>query len=76
MSTIRIESGKKNKMRPGDVLGALTAKGGLQGSNVGKINVFLFHTYVAVERRSVKKALEFLLKNPVKGRKMRARIVR
>ena len=76
MSTIRIESGKKNKMRPGDVLGALTAKGGLQGSQVGKINVFLFHTYVAVERAQVKKALEFLLKRPVKGKKMRAKIIR
>ena len=55
MSTIRIESGKKNKMRPGDVLGALTAKGGLQGSDVGKINGSYFTHMLLLKEEALKK---------------------
>ena len=56
MSTIRIEAGKKNKLRAGDILGALTVKGALEGKQVGKINIALFHAYVAVERKQVRKS--------------------
>ena len=76
MATIRIEAGKKNKLRAGDILGALTIKGGIEGRMVGKINISLFHAYVAVERKSVKRALDILTKKPVKGRRIKAKIVR
>ncbi|SDZ94894.1 ATP-dependent RNA helicase DbpA [Desulfuromusa kysingii] len=74
MVTLCIDGGRKNKMRPGDVLGALTGEGGILGSEVGKINVFNFHTYVAIRRGSAKEALAFLSRNKIKGRFYKVRI--
>jgi ATP-independent RNA helicase DbpA len=51
MMTLCISGGKKDKLRPGDVLGALTGDGGLTKDQVGKINVTEFQTYVALDRR-------------------------
>ena len=50
METLVIMGGKKDKLRPGDVLGALTGDAGLTKDQVGKINVTEFQTYVAIER--------------------------
>jgi ATP-independent RNA helicase DbpA len=52
MATLCIDGGKKAKMRPGDVLGALTGDIGLDGADIGKIAVHPAHVYVAV-RQSV-----------------------
>jgi len=68
MVTLCIDGGRKNKLRPGDVLGALTGEAGIPGSEVGKINVFDFHTYVAIRRNSAKLALARLRENKIKGR--------
>ncbi|MRV71896.1 ATP-dependent RNA helicase DbpA [Duganella sp. FT92W] len=51
MMTLCILAGKKDKLRPGDVLGALTGDGGLSKEQVGKISVQEFMTYVALDRR-------------------------
>ena len=74
MVTLCIDGGRKNKMRPGDILGALTGEAGIPGSEVGKINVFDFHTYVAVRRASAKLALERLSANKIKGRFFKVRM--
>ena len=68
MVTLSIDGGRKNKLRPGDVLGALTGEAGIPGNEVGKINVFNFHTYVAIRRGSAKAALACLSTNKIKGR--------
>ncbi len=68
MVCLCIEGGRKNKLRPGDILGALTGEAGIPGSEVGKINVFDFHTYAAIRRSSAKLALERLSTNKIKGR--------
>ena len=71
--TLEINAGKKQKLRPGDILGALTGDAGLQGSAVGKIKIFSSRSFVAVDRSSVKKALSGLLK--IKGRSFRVRAI-
>ena len=73
MSTLRLDVGRKGKLRPGDLLGALTKDAGLSGSAVGKIDVFDNHTLVAIERRRAEAALEYLQTGKVKGRKVKAR---
>jgi len=50
MVTLQIAGGSKEKIRAGDVLGALTKDQGLPGSAIGKIDVNDFSTYVAVQR--------------------------
>lgn len=74
MTTIQINGGRKNKLRPGDLLGALTAQGGVPGAAVGSIDLFDTYSYVAVRAAEAKKALRQLSDRPIKGRKYRARV--
>lgn len=76
MATLRIDGGKKQKVRPGDILGALTGKGGISGQAVGKINLFDFCAYVAVDKSVANDALKKLEKGKLKGRTFRVWRVR
>lgn len=74
--TLQIDAGKKNKLRPGDLLGALTGDAGLSGSQIGKINILDTFSYVAIEQDTLAKALRYFKKGKVKGRFVRARAIR
>ena len=74
MTTIQISGGRKNKLRPGDLLGALTAEGGVPGGVVGSIDLFDTYSYIAVRNAQVKEALRQLANRPIKGRRYRARV--
>jgi ATP-dependent RNA helicase DbpA len=67
MATIKLKKGKKQKVGPVNILGALTAKGGLNGKQVGKINVYDNWSYIAVESDTVKLALAKLEAGKLKG---------
>jgi ATP-dependent RNA helicase DbpA len=73
MVTLQILGGRKEKIRPGDVLGALTKDMGFDGTQIGKINVNEFSTYVAVDRRIAKDALRALNAGKVKGKTVKVR---
>ncbi|MEX0603072.1 MAG: ATP-dependent RNA helicase DbpA [Marinobacter sp.] len=73
--TLCIAGGRKDKVRPGDVLGALTGEAGLAGAAVGKIDLFEFQCYVAVNRDVAHKALKRLEEGKIKGKKFRVRMV-
>lgn len=75
MVTLCIDGGRKNKLRPGDLLGALTGEAGIPGSEVGKIDVFDFHTYVAIRRASAALALARLNAHKIKGRFFKIRLL-
>ncbi|HEX6834795.1 MAG TPA: DbpA RNA binding domain-containing protein, partial [Rudaea sp.] len=71
MSTLRIDGGRSDKLRPGDILGALTGDAGLPGDAIGKIDVFATRAYVAVTRGLADKALRRLRSGKIKGRSFR-----
>ena len=73
MVTLCIAGGRKDKVRPGDILGALTGDAGLPGSVVGKIDLFDFQCFVAIEKSVSALALKRLEQGRIKGRKMRVR---
>jgi ATP-independent RNA helicase DbpA len=73
MITLQVDGGKKQKLRPGDILGALTGDNGIAGKQVGKINIFDQHAYVAVHRDGAKAALKKLSEGKLKGRSFRVR---
>jgi ATP-independent RNA helicase DbpA len=75
MVTLQIDGGKKQKVRPGDILGALTGANGIAGSEVGKIQIFEQSAFVAVKRKAGDEALRKLLEGKLKGRSFRARRV-
>jgi len=75
MQTLQILGGRKEKIRPGDVLGALTKDLGFAGAQIGKINVNEFSTYVAVERGIAAEVLRRLSGAKVKGRSVKLRML-
>ena len=76
MVTLQIAGGRKEKIRPGDVLGALTGPdGGFKREQIGRISVTDFSTFVAVERAVAGEALRKLNAGKVKGRSVRVRFL-
>jgi ATP-independent RNA helicase DbpA len=75
MATLQITGGRKEKIRAGDVLGALTGDCGYSRDQVGKINVNDFSTYVAVDRAIAVEAAQKLSTGKVKGKSVRARVL-
>ncbi|QCR36363.1 ATP-dependent RNA helicase DbpA [Nissabacter sp. SGAir0207] len=76
MATLCIDGGRKAKIRPGDILGALTGDAGLTAAEVGKIDMFPIHAYVAIRRASVRRALSQLQQGKIKGKSCKARLLK
>ncbi len=75
MSTLCIDGGRQEKVRPGDILGALTGDAGIAGDAVGKIGIFATRSYVAIRRDQAATALKRLREGKIKGRKFRVRAI-
>lgn len=75
MQTLRILGGRKDKLRPGDLLGALTGVGGLTKDQVGRIDVFDENSYVAIERGAAARALRNLADAGIKGKRFRMNLL-
>ena len=75
MVTLQMLGGRKEKIRPGDVLGALTADAGYNREQIGKINVTEFTTFVAVQRNIALEAMQKLNAGKVKGRSVKVRLL-
>lgn len=76
MRTIFIGGGRKDKLRPGDILGALTGSAdvggaGFVGSDIGKIEIHERFAYVAVAENIAEGALIALAKGKIKGKRFR-----
>ncbi|MAS61804.1 MAG: ATP-dependent RNA helicase DbpA [Gammaproteobacteria bacterium] len=76
MVTLFVNGGRKDKVRAGDLLGALTAGRKIAGDQIGKITLFDKMAYVAVEQQVAKQALTVLTEGKIKGRKFRAKLLR
>ena len=75
MRTLQIVGGRKEKIRPGDVMGALAGECGLTREQVGKINVNEFSTYVAVLSELAQSVAVALGKGKIKGRSVKVRLL-
>lgn len=71
MKTLFISGGKKDKVRPGDILGAIVKEAGIEAKHVGNINVLNVFTYVAIEKEYFETVVNKLNNGKIKGRKFR-----
>ena len=71
MSTIYISGGRKDNIRPGDILGALTKEAGLKGEEVGKIHILEVNSYAAIANEQAGLAIERLNSGKIKGRRFK-----
>ena len=67
--TLVIEGGKKNKVRAGDILGALIKEANIDGKDIGKIDIYDTQSYVAIKKEVIKAAYGSLKKVRIKGKK-------
>jgi ATP-independent RNA helicase DbpA len=75
MATIQIAGGRRDKLRAGDLLGALTGEAGLAGDDVGRIDLRDQVTFVAVARHRAAAAAEALDQGRIKKRRFRATLL-
>lgn len=71
--TIIIAGGRKNKIRPGDILGTLTAEKAIDGSVIGRIDILDHNSFVAIDTAYAKQALAQLESRKIKGQKFKVR---
>ncbi len=76
MRSLRIDAGRTEKLRPGDILGALTGEAGLPATAIGKIDVFATRCYVAIGEREADRAFKAMQAGKIKGKKRRVAWVR
>ncbi len=69
--TLMIFGGRKDKLRPGDILGALTGEGGLQGADIGRIQILDNRAYVAITRSVARQVFKSLHLGKIKGKRFR-----
>ena len=65
---LHINAGKKTKMRPVDIVGALCQIEGISAEDIGIINVLDVSTFVEVLNNKGEKVLKVLQTMPIKGR--------
>ncbi|RUO33411.1 ATP-dependent RNA helicase DbpA [Aliidiomarina soli] len=75
MITLQINGGKKDKLRPGDIVGALTRDNALKMDDIGKIKLQANWGYIAVNRRIADRALQLINGDKIKGKRFRARVL-
>jgi len=77
METLRLAGGRKDKLRPGDILGALTGEaGGLSGTEIGKIEIHDRFSYVAVAKAATERAVKGLGAGRIKGKRFKVELVK
>lgn len=74
MVTLCLSAGRKDKIRPGDILGALTKDAGLAADMIGKIDITPLYSYVAIHHSQANQAFRHLQTGKLKGRKVSVKI--
>lgn len=69
--TVVIQGGRKDKLRPGDIVGALTKDLGIDNANIGKITITDRFTYVALASPIAGAAVVKIRNGKIKGRTFR-----
>jgi ATP-independent RNA helicase DbpA len=76
MVTVCLDAGRRDKIRPGDILGALTKDAGLPADAIGKIDIAAICSYVAIHKSQIDKAFQYLQNGKLKGRKVNVKKLR
>ena len=75
MRTLQIAGGRKEKIRAGDILGALTGEAGFDKAQIGKISLGEFSSYVAVSADIATLAMDALNAGRIKGKRVKVRLL-
>ena len=68
MVRLFINIGKRDRIKPGDILGAVAGESGMPGKLVGAIDMYDKYTFVEVPREYGREVLEGMKNAKIKGR--------
>ncbi|MCL2399088.1 MAG: DEAD/DEAH box helicase [Defluviitaleaceae bacterium] len=71
MSRLFINIGKKDKVRPNDIVGAITGEAGIPGRVIGHIDIYEDFTFVDVPKTLTNKILDRMAQSKIKGKKVK-----
>jgi len=74
MIRLHFNIGKKNKVYPGDLVGAIAGETGIPGKVIGNIDIHKFHSFVDIPGKYVPQVVSVMNNNSVKGRKVSAKV--
>lgn len=70
MVRLFINIGKKNRVTPKDIVGAIAGETGIKGKIIGTIDVFDKYTFVEVPKENAKDVLAIMKNSQIKGKKI------
>lgn len=76
LTTLHISGGRKDKISPRDIVGALIAEAGIKATEIGKIEIQDRHSFVAVPEQLAGVAVKKLNGAKIKGKKYKVSFVR
>ncbi len=68
--------GKKDRIKPGDIVGAITGECKIPGSDIGVIDMFDHFSYFEISETQVRRVLKGMKRNTIKGKKFMLSIAR
>jgi ATP-dependent RNA helicase DeaD len=76
MTRLMVNIGRKDYVRPGDIVGAIAGEANIPGNTIGSIDIFDKHTYVDVPREVANRVVDAMEGNTIKGRRVSIEIAR
>ncbi len=65
-----INIGRNKKIKPKDVVGAIAGETGVNGANIGDIDIYENYTFVDIPEQDAEEVLAIMNKNTIKGNKI------
>jgi len=76
MVRLFISIGHNERIRPGDIVGAIAGEAGIPGNVIGGIDIFDKFTYVDVPKREVNRIIERMDNNTIRGKRVTVEVAR
>ncbi|MDQ3392503.1 MAG: DEAD/DEAH box helicase [Bacteroidota bacterium] len=68
MARLFINLGKKSKISPGDIVGAIAGETGISGDLIGSIEIYDKFSFVEIPKKDVEKVLDVMNRSQIKGK--------
>ena len=76
MVRLFVSIGRRDYVRPGDIVGAIAGEANIPGSSIGHIDIFDKHTFVDVPRDMANRVVDAMEGNTIKGRRVNVEVAR
>ena len=76
MTRLMVSIGRKDFVRPGDIVGAIAGEANIPGNSIGSIDIFDKFTYVDVPKDVANRVVDAMEGNTIKGRRVNIEIAR